>query len=128
MRSRCSLSKQPLLSVAPDEAQAVLTIDLAALAANWRKLAVIVSPTECGAVVKADAYGIGIEAAVPALERVGCRVFFVAQLSEARRARRAATREDALVFLLNGLPLAPDAIETMVDERLTPVIVTLDQW
>ena len=56
------------------------------LGANWRHLAARAAPAECGAAVKADAYGIGIEAAVPALARAGCLTFFVAHASEGRRA------------------------------------------
>ena len=44
-----------------------ISIDLAALAENWRRLEAIAAPAECAAVVKADAYGIGIDEAAPAL-------------------------------------------------------------
>jgi alanine racemase len=86
------------------DAQAILTIDLDALGANWRRLAARAAPAECGAAVKADAYGIGIEAAVPALARAGCLTFFVAHASEGRRARAAldASGLGARIFVLNG--------------------------
>ena len=47
----------------PAEAEAggVLSIDLAAIGANWKKLASMTVPVECAAVVKADAYGCGLE-------------------------------------------------------------------
>ncbi|WP_237480055.1 alanine racemase [Lichenibacterium dinghuense] len=93
------------------DAQAVLTIDLDALGANWRTLAARAAPAECGAAVKADAYGIGIEAAVPALARAGCLTFFVAHASEGRRARAAldAAGLGARIFVLNGFhPEAAD--------------------
>lgn len=91
------------------DAQAVLTVDLDALGANWRHLAARAAPAECGAAVKADAYGIGIEAAVPALARAGCLTFFVAHASEGRRARAAldAAGLGARIFVLNGFH--PDA-------------------
>ncbi|MBV9286752.1 MAG: alanine racemase, partial [Hyphomicrobiales bacterium] len=60
-----------------------LTIDLAALADNWRALAKLAAPGLCAAVVKSDAYGIGIDKTAPALWKAGARVFFVAQLGEA---------------------------------------------
>ncbi len=87
-----------------------LTIDLGALAANWRDLARRVAPARCAAVIKANAYGLGIEVAAPALYATGCRVFFVAHRCEGARAR-AATGEDACIYVLNGLePNAePDA-------------------
>lgn len=85
---------------------AQLTIDLTALADNWRFLDSLTktknAASKTGAVVKADAYGIGIEAAVPALVSAGCETFFVAHLSEARRVRSVAP--SAVIYVLNGLP------------------------
>jgi alanine racemase len=78
-----------------------LAIDLDALAENWRRLARRVPNAECGAVVKANAYGCGIEEVVPALGWAGCRTFFVAHLSEARRVRKVAPL--ATIYVLNGL-------------------------
>ena len=82
-----------------------LTIDLGALRANWRLLrdrARAANPAaDAAAVVKADAYGTGIEIAVPALAAEGCRTFFVAHLSEAIRVRAVAPKAE--IFVLNGL-------------------------
>ena len=80
---------------------AVLTIDLSALRANWRFLADTVAPAECAAVVKADAYGIGLPPAIRALAAEGARTFFVARLEEAIRARE--TLPDATIYVLDGL-------------------------
>ena len=44
-----------------DEAGATLTVDLAAIEANWRALSRRAMPSECAAVIKADAYGCGVE-------------------------------------------------------------------
>ena len=79
---------------------AVLTIDLAALRANWRFLADTVAPAECAAVVKADAYGIGLEPAASALWREGARTFFVARASEGARLR--SVLPEAIVYVLDG--------------------------
>jgi len=78
----------------------LLAIDLGALARNWKRLHDLSSPAECAAVVKADAYGIGIERAVPALAEAGCRKFFVAVPEEGERVRAAVA--DAAVYVLNG--------------------------
>ncbi len=51
------------MSIPVSEAGAVLTIDLGALARNWQALGAMGPGAECGAVVKADAYGLGIEQA-----------------------------------------------------------------
>ena len=104
------------------DSQAILTIDLDALGANWRSLAARAAPADCGAAVKADAYGLGIERAVPALARAGCRTFFVAHVSEGRRARAAldANGLDGQIFVLNGF--FTDAADAYRDHRLDPVI------
>src|SRR5580704_3475190 len=90
-------------SLGPDPASAggLLTIDLAAVEANWRALASRVVPVECAAVVKADAYGCGLDAVTARLAKAGCRTFFVADLNEARRVRAIA--HEAVIYVLNGL-------------------------
>ena len=106
------------------DALAVLTIDLDALGDNWRRLARRAAPAACGAAVKADAYGIGIEAAVPALARAGCRTFFTAHVAEGVRAR-LALREGGVegrIFVLNGFHPDAVAIEHYAEFDLAPVI------
>jgi alanine racemase len=66
-----------------------LTVDLAGIKANWRWLAAVAQGAECAGVVKADAYGMGLEAVVEALWEAGCRTFFVATLTEGRRLKVA---------------------------------------
>ena len=58
-------------------------------------------PAECAAVVKADAYGLGMALAAPALARAGCKTFFVATLGEARALR--ALLPDPVIYVLAGL-------------------------
>ena len=93
----------PIQNCSPpaSEAQAILTLDLAALVANWRYLAQRIGSADCAAVIKADAYGIGLEQALTALLKAGCRSFFVAQVSEGVRARRVALDPDIKIFILN---------------------------
>lgn len=59
-----------------------LTVDADALGANWRALDGMSRPGRAGAAVKADAYGLGVDACVPVLRDAGCREFFVAHWSE----------------------------------------------
>jgi alanine racemase len=104
----------------------LLTLDLGALVANWRMLGARAG-TEAGAVVKADAYGIGIEPAVTALSRAGCRSFFVAHLSEAIRARAVAS--EATIYVLNGL--LPGQGGAYAQHALSPVLGSaeeLQEW
>jgi alanine racemase len=82
-------------------ATAILTIDLSSLTANYRRLAAFSAPAECAAVVKADAYGLGVAACAPALARAGCEAFFVATLAEAIELR--ALLPQAMIYLFDGL-------------------------
>ena len=59
-----------------------LRLDRQALADNWRALDRLSGAARAGAAVKADAYGIGVANAVPALRQAGCRTFFIAHWSE----------------------------------------------
>jgi len=61
----------------PTEAGGILRIDLAAIEANWKMLAGMTVPVECAAVVKANAYGCGLEPVTRTLSRAGCRTFYV---------------------------------------------------
>src|SRR5271155_1346142 len=85
-----------------DRAGAILEIDLAGIAANWRLLARRVEPAGCAAVVKADAYGLGALLVAPALAAAGCRRFFVATIDEGIALRRILP-ESAEIAVLNGL-------------------------
>lgn len=78
-----------------------LTIDLAAIAANWRALAARAPGARPGAVVKADAYGLGAARVAPALYAAGARDFFVAQAGKGR-AIRPLLGADARIFVLSG--------------------------
>lgn len=106
------------MTIPENEAGAVLTIDLGALARNYRTLAAMGAGAACAAVVKADAYGLGIEKAGPALAAAGCETFFVAHLSEARRLRAAVPR--ATIYVLNGL--LATALGTYTELNLRPVL------
>src|ERR1700712_504035 len=95
------------LSPEADEAAAhaaatgVLTVDLDALVANWRRLEKTAVPAECAAVIKANAYGCGVSPVAGALAAAGCKTFFVATLDEARAAR-AALPSSASIYVLDG--------------------------
>jgi alanine racemase len=81
-----------------DHAGGILTVDLDAIVANWRTLKDRVAPAEVAAVVKADAYGLGVGPVARALLAAGCKTFFVSGVDEARELRQIV---DATVFVLN---------------------------
>jgi alanine racemase len=105
----------------------LLTIDLAAIEANWRMLSSRTVPIECAAVLKADAYGCGLEAVTARLAKAGCKTYFVADIAEGRRVRALA--RDAVIYVLNGL--APHTAPAFRDSNLRPVIngpAELAEW
>ena len=113
----------------PDPAAAggLLTIDLAAIEANWRTLSSRTVPIECAAVVKADAYGCGLDMVTTRLAKAGCKTFLVADLAEGRQVRAIA--REAVVYVLNGL--MPHTAQAFADGYLRPVIngpAELAEW
>jgi len=113
--------------VSRQEAGAILSIDLKALVDNWRTLQAVCGAAECGAVVKADAYGIGMEPVVHALDAAGCKTYFVAHVFEGRRLR--ALSRDAVIYVLNGL--LPGTAPSYAQYGLRPVLGSvpeIEEW
>ncbi len=104
-------------------ATGVLTVDLDAICANWRKLEKTAVPAECSAVIKADAYGCGLDPVARALALAGCKTFFVATLDEARAARAALP--SAALYVLGGFIQNTGEAYAKIDAR--PVIGDLNE-
>jgi alanine racemase len=104
-------------------ATGVLTVDLDALVANWRKLEKTAVPAECSAVVKANAYGCGTEPVAHALAKAGCKTFFVATLDEAAMVRTAVP--SAALYVLDGFIQNTGDAYAKIDAR--PVIGDLNE-
>jgi alanine racemase len=103
-------------------ATGTITIDLGQIGLNWKALAALVAPAACGAVVKANAYGLGAERVIAALARAGCSTFFIATPDEAETARRVAPQ--ATLYALDGLVGDAGALFARLGVR--PVLSTLD--
>jgi alanine racemase len=112
------------VSSVPPGATGVILVDLAQLAANWQALARRVAPAECGAVVKADAYGLGAARVIPALWRAGCRTFFVATIAEAGEAR--ALVPEANICVLDGL--LPGTGMELLALRALPALASFEEF
>lgn len=110
---------------APDAAAAVLTIDLAAVAENRRRLAALAPNGRCAAVVKADGYGLGAQMVAGALAADGCRDFFVAVADEAF-ALRPTLPDDARLYVLGGL-IGPGAAAAYAAAGIRPVLNDLGE-
>ena len=99
-----------------------LTVDLDAIVANWRRLGRMSAPAECAAVVKANAYGLGMERVAPCLAAAGCATFFVATLDEGIALR--ALLPAATIAVLGGPGEDP---AEMAAAKLVPVLNSLGQ-
>src|ERR1700744_2340380 len=95
------LSPEANQAAALATATGVLTVDLDAIIANWRKLEKTAVPAECAGVIKADAYGCGAGPVANALANAGCKTFFVATPDEAATVR-AAVPAPAGSYVLGG--------------------------
>lgn len=111
----------------PPDSRAVLTIKLDALRRNWARLNAASGQAECAGVVKADAYGLGLEQIASALHEEGCRTFFAATLLEARIVR--SVDPAAAIYVLDGL--LPTAAAHYAGFDLRPCLGSLaeiEEW
>ena len=102
---------------------ATLTVNLSAIRANFRLLKNRHAKGSIAAVVKADAYGLGIKGIAPALWEEGCRTFFVATLDEGITLRKILP--DARIGVFNGLLAKQE--KKYLRYRLTPVLNDVGQ-
>ncbi len=98
---------------------AQLHIDLAALVANYRALCRIAAPARVSAVVKANAYGLGVGPVAEALVAAGCETFFVSSLAEGLELR--LLQPSIRVLVLEG---AGGDVASCLAARLVPVLNT----
>ena len=100
----------------------VLTVDLGALAKNYRTLREAAPGATCGAVVKANAYGLGVGPVAGRLWDEGCRHFFVATVKEGIELR--ALLPGARILVFEGVP---GAAASVVAADLIPVLNSIEQ-
>ncbi|MFT6389578.1 MAG: alanine racemase [Cellvibrionaceae bacterium] len=110
----------------------LLKIDLTAIVANWVFISKYIKQfkvsVECGAVVKANAYGLGVTPVAKALQLAGCRQFFVATLDEGVVLRKVIGKGSSVV-VFGGL--AHGLCDEWYSHRLTPVLFDsahIGQW
>ncbi len=101
-----------------------LTINLDAVADNYRYFAGLSQGVESAAVVKANAYGLGVEPVASRLYDTGCRRFFVATLDEAIELRNIL-KKDAVIFIFHGIRTGQEKI--FKEYNLIPVLNTLEE-
>ncbi len=106
-----------------DLAGAVLSIDLGAVQKNWRYLDSHAGAAECGAAVKGNAYGLGVEPVGRALWEAGCRSFFVARPKEGEELR--GLLPEATIYVLDGL--FPGQAEFYAQNNLLPALISIEE-
>lgn len=105
-------------------ASASLNVDLSSIIDNYQTLAGRSSSADCAAVVKANAYGLGMDEIASALyNNTDCKIFFVANLVEALSLREVVP--GAIIYVFNGL--FADQIETYIEHNISPVLNDADQ-
>lgn len=104
-------------------ADTILEISLSALAENYRLLNQKSGSAQCGAVVKANAYALGVEKIAPVLWEEGCRLFYVAMLDEAVQLRQLVP--EAEIYVFHGIHQGQG--EVFIEHRLSPVLNTSEQ-
>jgi len=104
-----------------------LRISLGALARNYVRVCQAASGTPVGAVVKADAYGLGAASVAKHLFAEGCSDFFVATLEEGIALRSVFAGESlrARIYVFEGLRIGSESV--YVAHELRPVLNTLAQ-
>ncbi|WP_339948422.1 alanine racemase [uncultured Albimonas sp.] len=105
----------------PAASRPVLSVDLDAIGANWRALQARSGKAEAAAVIKADAYGLGVAPVARALRAAGARTFFVAHASEGAELR-AVLGPEAPIHVFNGF--MPGDLEAFRGADLIPVLAS----
>lgn len=98
----------------------LITIGLGALESNYRYYCDRVRPSSVAAVVKADAYGLGVRKIAPALRHAGCSQFFTATHREGISLR--SVLPDAEIFIFEGV--TQRSLKVFLEHGLVPVLIT----
>ena len=101
-----------------------LVIDPGAVAENWRRVSKLTGSSDVAAVVKADAYGLGVDRVAANLWWAGCQLFFVAAVGEGVRLRELMGAQPA-IYVLDGM--SPADAPVLNAHNLVPVLNSLDQ-
>ena len=114
-----------LTSSPEDRGGILLTVNLAALVENWQRLKRKGAGCDMGAVVKADAYGLGMDPVARALKGAGCATFYVATLDEAV-SLRGIVGPHVRVICMNG-PTPGHTERDFAAHNIIPVLSAPEQ-
>lgn len=102
-----------------------LEINIDSIIHNYQLINNKVGNTECAAVLKADAYGMGASVVAKALDKVGCSTFFVATIDEGIELRACFSKNEKQIAVLSGLLEGSEDI--FYSNKLTPVLNDTEQ-
>lgn len=102
-----------------------LEINIDSIIHNYQLINNKVGNTECAAVLKADAYGMGASVVAKALDKVGCSTFFVATIDEGIELRACFSKNENQIAVLSGLLEGSEDI--FYSNKLTPVLNDTEQ-
>ena len=103
--------------------RSILEISIKKVKSNWEKINKY-SNSKASAVVKANAYGFGLEEIAMALNQSGCNFFYVAQIEEGIKLRHVLKSKKIKIGVLEGMLYHPEEYKK---NNLIPVINNLNQ-
>ena len=102
-----------------------LEINIDSIIHNYQFINNQVGNTECAAVLKADAYGMGASVIAKALDKAGCSTFFVATIDEGIELRACFSNNKNKIAVLSGL--LKESEDIFYNNKLTPVLNDIEQ-
>lgn len=111
------------LSNIPPHIYSVLEVNLSAIEQNYKILRHNFKGEKIAAVVKDNAYGLGLAGIVPTLYKAGCRDFFVSTIGGALEIKSLV--KDSTVYVLNGA--YEGAEDILYTHDFIPVLISYSQ-
>ena len=104
----------------------LLKINLDTISSNYKKIKKKISKTSTvSAVLKSNAYGLGLSYIAGRLNEIGCKSFFLNSIKETLHLRKICHNSD--IYLLNGLVnICHKDIKEVLEKNIIPVINSLE--
>ena len=105
----------------------LLRINLNTISLNYKKIQKNITKTSTvSAVLKSNAYGLGLSHIAAKLIKIGCNSFFLNSIKETLHLRKICKNSD--IYLLNGLVnINRKEIKEVLDKNIIPVINSLEE-
>jgi alanine racemase len=119
------------LEKVPAHCPLALVVDTQAIGENYSLITQKIGSARCGAVVKANAYGLGLAGILPTLQELKCQDYFVAHPHEGTHLRSLLGQERnkektwSRIYVLAGV--FPQLIESYRHHEMIPVLNDIGQ-